>query len=393
MRSVVSSLRLSALVVGALGVAPFRLSGQSRPDSATYVVRIGRDTSLVEWIVRDGNRVRSLTVRRIPTVDVRRADVTLAPDGSVQRAEELGFGATTAPDAPPTDRTLLYRRGDSTVVESGLGPTPRRLLYPGGGHVINGVFFFDAYPVLATLRRPAVGDSAIGQHFPGALGARRLAIRRTAPNELTLHSNVMGLMRVTLDAKGTPTEFDGTGSSINYHGTRVPWLDPDSVVRAFVERQQAQGAAGALSPRDSTTTTVAGAAISLDYGRPSKRGREVFGGIVPWGRVWRTGANRATHFSSSRPLAFGDVVVPAGRYTLWSLPTPQGWTLIVNRQTGQWGTEYDARQDLARIPMAVRTAADPLEQLTLTVEQTGPTAGVVRIRWDAVDATATFVVR
>jgi len=131
---------------------------------------------------------------------------------------------------------------------------------------------------------------------------------------------------------------------------------------------------------------------SSEYGRPSKRGRVVFGGIVPWNSVWRTGANLATHFTTDRALAFGSSVVPAGRYTIFTLPTESGWTLIISRQTGQWGTEYDASHDLVRVPMRTRVLDAPVEKFAIVVAPRGG-GGVIRLSWDTTEAFAEFVVR
>jgi hypothetical protein len=97
-----------------------------------------------------------------------------------------------------------------------------------------------------------------------------------------------------------------------------------------------------LSPRDTARMELgAGKHLFIDYGRPSMRGRRIMGGLVPYGRVWRTGANAATTLVTDVDLTSAAVRVPRGTYTLYTLPTAGGWTLIVNRQTGQWGTQYE----------------------------------------------------
>jgi hypothetical protein len=105
----------------------------------------------------------------------------------------------------------------------------------------------------------------------------------------------------------------------------------------------------------------------VDYGRPYMRGRTVMGGLVPYGQVWRTGANQATHLMTQHDLRIGNVSVPAGTYTLYTLPGETAWQLIVSRQTGQWGTVYQQAQDLARIPMQVGRTAAPVEQFTISL--------------------------
>jgi hypothetical protein len=144
------------------------------------------------------------------------------------------------------------------------------------------------------------------------------------------------------------------------------------------------------SPRDSVKATVAGATVSVNYGRPSMRGREIFGKLVPWGQVWRTGANAATAFTTSAPIKFGNTTVPAGNYTLYSMPSQDGkWMLIINKQTGQWGTEYKQDMDLARIPLTVSKAAAPVEKFEITVKASG-NGGELALHWADTKAAAMF---
>ena len=138
-----------------------------------------------------------------------------------------------------------------------------------------------------------------------------------------------------------------------------------------------------LSPRDTVSVDVApGRRVYIDYGRPSMRGRRIMGGLVPYGRVWRTGANAATTLVTDVDLDLGGTRVPRGTYTLYTIPTAAGWTLIVNRQTGQWGTQYEPARDLARIPMRVSTLREPVEQFTMALERTRNGAGTLALSWE-----------
>jgi hypothetical protein len=136
-----------------------------------------------------------------------------------------------------------------------------------------------------------------------------------------------------------------------------------------------------LSVRDTARATVGGGEVWVDYGRPMKRGREIFGNVVPWNSVWRTGANAATQLNTSIDLVIGGASVPAGKYTLWTLPTPTGWKLIINKQTGQWGTVYDPAQDLVRVDAKVEALPAPVEQLVVAFEPT-TAATAITFTWD-----------
>jgi len=146
-----------------------------------------------------------------------------------------------------------------------------------------------------------------------------------------------------------------------------------------------------LSPHETVTATVDGAKISVTYGRPYAKGRKIVGGLVPYGQVWRTGADEATTFVTDKTLMFGNTHVEKGTYTIYSLPTEKGWQLVINKQTGQWGTEYDQKQDLARIPMTVSKTPQPVEQFTIAVADT-PAGGELRLTWENTQAVAPFSV-
>lgn len=146
-----------------------------------------------------------------------------------------------------------------------------------------------------------------------------------------------------------------------------------------------------LSPRDTARfQTTDGRRIYVDYGRPMMRGRKIMGGLVPYGRVWRTGANAATTFVTEADLMIGATRVPRGTYTLYSIPTAEGWTLIVNRQTGQWGTQYEPGRDFARIPMQVATVRGPVEQFTIALQPARAGAGTMSFSWENTRATVPF---
>jgi len=154
--------------------------------------------------------------------------------------------------------------------------------------------------------------------------------------------------------------------------------------------QPAQPAEPLPSPPATASVTVAGGSIDIRYNTPHMRGRKIMGELVPYGQVWRTGANPATTLITSVPLKFGDLLVPAGTHTIYSLPSPDTWLLIVNNQTGQWGLTYDQAQDLGRIPMKAKPMTAPQEVMSLSFENTTPTSTELHIRWETTDRYVTI---
>ncbi len=141
------------------------------------------------------------------------------------------------------------------------------------------------------------------------------------------------------------------------------------------------------SPAATAETRLDGKAITIHYNAPSARCRTVMGGVVPYGKVWRTGANPATTLITTTNLQIGNLEVPAGTYTLYSLPAAAGtpWQLIVNKQTGQWGTVYKPEMDLGRTAMMSKPVAHPQEVMSLSFEDVHGSTAQLHVKWADAD--------
>ena len=139
------------------------------------------------------------------------------------------------------------------------------------------------------------------------------------------------------------------------------------------------------SPPATASVTLEGKAIVVRYNAPSARGRKIVGGVVPYGKVWRTGANPATTLVTAANLKIGTINVPAGTYTIYTLPGESTWMLIINKQTGQWGTVYNQDQDLGRTPLTANPLARPQETMSISFEHTHGKTTEMHIRWEKTD--------
>ena len=130
-----------------------------------------------------------------------------------------------------------------------------------------------------------------------------------------------------------------------------------------------------------------GKTITLDYSSPRAKGRKIFGAasdkaLVPYGEIWRTGANDATTFVSDTSLTVGGKAVPAGSYTIFTIPNADAWSLVVSKKTGEWGTDYPGeKEDLVRVPMTVSRTSAPVENFTIAFDQAG-TKCTLRMEWE-----------
>jgi len=195
------------------------------------------------------------------------------------------------------------------------------------------------------------------------------------------------------DAAGRVVALDAGATTRKLIVQRAPWMALDGFATRWAAEDAAGKSIGALSGRGGGTTKVAGATITLDYGTPAKRGREIWGALVKFGELWRTGANAATGLVTDRNLILGtgekQLAVPAGAYTLFSVPEREGGVLIVNRETGQAGTAHDPTKDLGRVPLQARPLAETVELFTISVSEDA-SGGWLRIQWDRTELVVPF---
>lgn len=135
-------------------------------------------------------------------------------------------------------------------------------------------------------------------------------------------------------------------------------------------------------PASAECKLAGGKTVKIDYSSPRAKGRKIFGGLVPYGEVWRTGANEATTFVASANVNVGGKEVPAGSYTIFTVPKEDAWTLVISKKTGEWGTDYPGeKEDLARVPMKVSKTSGPVENFTIGFEQGGKKCSL-RMEWE-----------
>jgi hypothetical protein len=155
-----------------------------------------------------------------------------------------------------------------------------------------------------------------------------------------------------------------------------------------------------VSPHETIGMVVDGSRITIFYGRPYSKDpkageiRKIWGGLVPWDKVWRTGADEATTLITQRPLVIGEATIPAGAYTLFTLPSESGTSkLIFNKQIGQWGLQYDEKQDLVRVDLKKEPLEKPLDQFTMAIarNQSGG-GGVLKLMWENTQLSVSFAV-
>ncbi len=381
-------MSLKMLIAGVFLAGP--LAAQTPVVSGTFVSLLGVDTASVERYTRSGTKLEGDVLLRYPRVRV------------VHYVADLGHGRFTGmslvtrrvgadPASPPlfsmvaligdTTATIEVERGGKADTTSGGKRSYRGRVSPAFPTEPPS---FAIYEQMLAFNPPAGNDSVVVTTIGAAAGPNStISMQRRGRDSVIFNSSFFPgwIERASVDNSGHITGIDASATTVKTMTHRVSDVDFDAIAKNWAAVEVAKGAAGQMSPPDTVRASVGASNIEIAYSRPFKRGRAIFGSIVPWNQVWRTGANAATQMTTSASFMFGNTLVPAGKYTLWTLPTPTGAKLIINSQTGQWGTDYDASKDFARVDLNQSSLSQPVEEFTIAVVPQG-TGGTLRMQWD-----------
>jgi len=371
------------------------IHGQSSAgERASFVTLLGRDTVVVESFARTASHIDGDMVIRVPATIRQRYTVDRAADGRFLKsvAETIPLGTD---DIVGRKVMLLVERDSLRITIDSAGQQRReiRSIPPNAVPLFLTGFneSFGLYEALGLyeffLAHPSVMNDSPRDTFEvesiaiatGRSNTRRLV--RRSPRELDFDFFKIAWTHLTLDDSAHILSADARETTEKTESRRTAYIDVGKAAKSFASRDRAGGGIGSASPNQVVTASLGSTRVRIAYGSPRLRGRTVLGQVVPYGQLWRTGANAATEIAFDRDVMIGNAAVPAGAYTLWTIPRPDGVTLVINRQTGQWGTEYHQDQDLARVPMRIGTAPARRENFAISVE--GPDrAKELRIAWD-----------
>jgi hypothetical protein len=386
---------MQSIVVSLAAVVSLHLAaaGSSLDEKSSYITTLGSDTVVVESVVRTPNRLLGDIVVRVPATVRLHYDVELRPDGSVARSTldtdpvgakgmaarhmVLDFDADSVHESIDSDGT---KRKVTRPIPKGVVPT----FMTGFGASYGLYSSMGLYELLLERSRPAANDTLTVPGIDIASGAfaKRRFLARSATQ---IDVDYFGILwtHLTVDANGHILGADARATTEQTETHRTEFVDVAGMAKAFASADHAGKGIGAASPNLIEKGTIGGQTIVVAYGSPRRRGRTILGAVVPYDRVWRTGANEATTVIFDKDVTIGGAAVPAGSYSLWTIPKADGTVqLVVNRQHGQWGTDYDQAQDLVRLPMQSSTAPAPQEDFAINITSAG-NSGALRFSWDA----------
>jgi hypothetical protein len=384
---------MAGLALGILAAAPVGLHAQA--DSAGYVTRLGTDTLAIERFVRTPQRVEAEVLLRIPSTTRTTYVMELGSDGTMRRLESHTYDPKQA-GVEPVRHSIVERTGDSLRIRTTVRGEVREQVVAAPAATLPFIDMVHWPYEIALMRARAASVDVVQQPLLSGNRTSNFAFGRVGADSMTITHPSRGTMRVRVDAEGRLLGLDAGATTRKLIVTREPWMPIEGYAERWAALDAAGKSLGALSGRGETKATVAGASILVDFGTPAKRGREIWGKLVPYGEVWRTGANQATHFTTDRDLVLGTgtdtLRVPAGQYTLFSVPAADGGVLIVNRQTGITGTAHNPAHDLGRVRMTPRPLGEPVEVFNIGLTPEGD-GGAIRLQWDEMEMVVPFVVR
>lgn len=374
----INTLMPGVFMVGAVLATEARAQ---KPDSGAFFVQLGNDTIAVETYVRTQHQLVAQAVLRTPQTRRYKLTVARKHDGSISWYEVVNDPVAGVPNAAPPMRTLVTYTGDSARVDTWLNAVLRRgRSVAAAGHMVPlQMPFYSTYETALMQARGSANDTLTMLAGSGPLP---YLLKWVGDDSVTLSHPEAGTIRARVDPAGRLLGFSGEATTFKVKVTRAQWADLASIEKRFATAEAEGRALGPLSPRDSVEFDIGETIAVISYGRPSRRGRVVFGGIVPWGEVWRTGANAATQIHFTGPVEIHGVPIPAGKYSVWTLPDPKQWRLIINTQTGQWGTSYNEEHDLARLEVTSESIPVPVETFTIAAEPKDETTTALILTWD-----------
>lgn len=382
---------LAATIVSAVVVASACSPAPERVE-LTWLATIGTDTVQADRIHFAADRIEGTTVLRVGRTSRTDFVAELRDDGSLSRFE---VASRLAGDTMAPARRMVAEFGPDSVRGTLAGQASvREFATRAAGQPIPFASLYGVYHYDEMLRRFLAADTP-AMDLPGLYNGGLVSVRaeRTGEREVRLDMGAgFGTVIVEAADDGHARRIDATGTTIKMAYERTGPLDIDSIAAAYAALDAAGRGLGTLSPAEELNADVTGARIRVAWSSPRTRGRRIFGGVVPFGEVWRTGANAATTLTTSNDLEIGGIVVPAGSYSLWTIPREERWTLILNSQTGQWGTQYDPARDFARLDMEVSDLDRTVDAFMIRVDPVGQ-GGVLRLQWDHTEARIPFRVR
>jgi len=356
MRNIIFALLITSL---------FGACSSQGNNESYFVTKLGDDTLAVEQFLETESGMAATVILRSPDTRFSKYTLDLDETGGIERMQRTDYPPSVGFSGEGALTQSIVRQGDSLSIDFYGENESRSYMAPYEPGVLPFIDMVHWPFELAFNSAVATGQDTVNQPLLSGNRISNFIIADIEGDSMTIRHPFRGVMGVDVDTEGNIQHLDAGLTTRKLKVNRANSIDMNALADRY-----AQNPIGELSGAVSAEYTIGNANFRVDYGSPQKRGRDLFGGIVPYGERWRTGANRATHFYTSSDIQIGDLDIPAGEYTIFTIPEEDGGTMIINSETGQNGNSYDESQDFGRVPMQVEQTDEMTEAFTITVEET-----------------------
>lgn len=367
------------------------------PYSATFVARLGTDTVVVETYNMMNNHLWGKAFIRVPEDYVGEFDIHFYPDGSIRTFKISAMDASNSSvpfggrsKAFPYYQNMLCQMDTCYWFASNLRSTEE---YANKHRTPSMDFIGGWTPILSLFEWVALRlKKSDREYLPlrminDYIGVYDIGIRSAGKDSLIFGGPFLEYTKLKTNAEGRVAAIDGIGTPWNYIVTKHMPMDIDEVAKRMAKTP----GVGVPSPEVTEHFTVANSSIDVSYGKPYKRGRKIFGGIVPYDSLWRTGAGHPTVISLDNDIKIGNTLIPKGKYSLYTIPRPDKWTLIFNTNIKKWPTDPIRSNDVAQVELKINKLTDPVEQFRIEITE-AKNKGRLKFIWDDVEAYTDFEV-
>ena len=372
--------------------------GQSnQPYTASFIGRMGVDTVLVETYTMINNHLYGKAFIRVPEDYIGEFSIHFYPDGTIREFNVNAmdpFNSSIPFQAKSgvfeyrlnmnclNDTCTYYNSEKDQSSETIFKHPASKMDFVGGWVPLISLMEWNCLRLVKSGKQE-LPLKMINHH----IGVYDIGVHFLNKDTIIFGGPFLEYTRIKINQEGRILNTNGIGTPWNYYVTKYPPIDIDKIAKRMAKTK----GIGIPSPTETIRSRVQNCNISVTYGRPLKRGRKIFGGVVPYDSVWRTGANSPTSISFENDIKIGNTIIPKGQYSIYTIPKQSEWTLIFNTDLTTWPTDPNRSKDFAQVVIPIMKMENIKQQFTIAVEEKKE-GGVLKFSWDNVIAIAEFKV-
>jgi len=373
---------------------PNILSTDANEYTSSFIAHWGQDTASIETYTIVGNNLFGKAIHLYPEPHMRQFSYFYNTDGSMRSMDVLFYSLNNTSIPLKSKHGLPYR-----IQMNSFNELVDFRVTDGEGekqftHYSKRMDFFGGWiPIIAqwqvlvnTIKENKLNKNL--KFLNHTIGDYPMDLKVTSDSTIVFNSDILQPITIYIDDSHKIKKIDAIGTPWNYIIKRHNPIDLEGYCGPFA----AKAVIGNPSPLNEISTKIGNTDLSIRYGRPFKRGREIFGSLVPFNRVWRTGAGLPTFITISNDIKINNTVIPKGAYNIFTIPGKSKWKLIFNTEKEAWGSAYHKEYDFAQVEMDTKYLGEIVDQFTISINPIGKDEGLIKMSWDNTQASVSFKV-